>query len=766
MSVENSFLRKLIETKEWETVLNKDITADYFSGANKRAFKWLSDFKVKYGELPDKETFKKHFPEVNLNIESPETVGYYCDELRRKIRHNKLVTTLEKIDNLINDRDVDKCYTLLESLISEVNSDFTFTEKVDLGANTEKRFQDYLVNKATGGMTGIPLGIYPLDKQTGGIKEVDLISFLAKSGVGKAVTLDTPILTISGWKPMKNVSYEDKVFGSDGKPYNITGIFPQGKKQVYRVHFVDGTFVDCCKDHLWSYNTVYRVTRGYDNFKVTTTESLYNNTEVNLRNKSNNPVVFIPVNKPVEFERKELPLDPYALGLLLGDGYVGTGNSSPTFTNPEQDLVERLRKSLEGIVTLESGDYNKICYRLVSKWTKSNNLRKIYNKLGLADCRSGNKFIPRIYLESSVDDRKKLLAGLLDTDGSITSRGASAFYTSSKQLADNVVELVRSLGYRTFLSAIERADKKSTEYKVHISTKDFLASSKKHYNAYTERIEKVRTNKHFDRLYISHIEKLDTYAEMQCISVDSPDHTYICKDYIVTHNTFLLCIIASNLIKAGYKTLFLTKEMSPHQILKRVDAIMSGVSYSRLKDGALTNDEESIYKDYLENIAPKYASKLSIELIINGVAECAAKIDAYKPDIVLIDGGYLMSEGKDPEDWKAVLSVFKAFKIIALNRKIPIITTTQLTDKGNIAYATSLKQYCDGMWAMLQDEVQRAAKEVEIQTLKIRDGEWTPKFTMQFDFREMNYDVVYANFDDKKERTFKVDKPQTLKKLS
>ena len=189
MSVENSFLRKLIETKEWETVLNKDITADYFSGANKRAFKWLSDFKVKYGELPDKETFKKHFPEVNLNIESPETVGYYCDELRRKIRHNKLVTTLEKIDNLINDRDVDKCYTLLESLISEVNSDFTFTEKVDLGANTEKRFQDYLVNKATGGMTGIPLGIYPLDKQTGGIKEVDLISFLAKSGVGKTFLL-------------------------------------------------------------------------------------------------------------------------------------------------------------------------------------------------------------------------------------------------------------------------------------------------------------------------------------------------------------------------------------------------------------------------------------------------------------------------------------------------------------------------------------------------------------------------------------------------
>ena len=229
--------------------------------------------------------------------------------------------------------------------------------------------------------------------------------------------------------------------------------------------------------------------------------------------------------------------------------------------------------------------------------------------------------------------------------------------------------------------------------------------------------------------------------------------------------TFMLCIVAANLIKAGYKVLFLTKEMSPHQILKRMDAIMANVSYSRLKDGQLSSSEEEIYKEFLEKEAPKYASKLSIELVVNGVAECASKIDGYKPDIVLIDGGYLMSEGKDPEDWKAVLAVFKAFKVIALNRKIPIITTTQITDKGNIAYATSLKQYCDGMWGIMQDEVQRAAKEVEIQTLKIRDGEWRPKFTMAWDFTNMKYDVVYQEFD-KESKSFKMQEPVALKKLN
>lgn len=765
MSIENSFLKKLIETKDWDTVLDKDIDISYFSGANKRAFKWISDFKIKYGELPDKETFKKRFPEITLDIEAPETVGYYCDELRQKIKHNKLVAALEKVDTLINDREVDKCYNLLEDLITEVNSEFTLKESIDLGSNTEKRYQDYLVSKASGGMTGIPLGIYPIDKQTGGVKEVDLLAFLAKSGTGKAVTLDTPILTMNGWKPMRDITYSDKIFGSDGKPYDIIGIYPQGKKQVYRVHFVDGTFVDCCKDHLWSYNTVHRVTRGYTNFKTITTEDLYSGKVVNLIGKNGSRNVFIPVNKAVDFEKKDLPIKPYVMGLLLGDGYFGDDSSSVTFSNAEADVIEKLKEGLKDLVDVHFGGKNVYRYSLVKKQgDKFNKLKQILKELDLWKCRSLDKFIPRIYLESSIEDRQELLAGLLDTDGSISGRGASNFSTTSIKLVNDFIELVRSLGYRTTLKSYKREDK-NTEYIIHIKSKDFLASSKKHYNRYRERVVKFKTTKHFDRLYIDYIEKLNEEKDMQCISVNSPDCTYICKDYIVTHNTFLLCIIAANLIKAGYKVLFLTKEMSPHQILKRMDAIMANVSYSRLKDGQLSSSEEEVYKEFLEKEAPKYASKLSIELVVNGVAECASKIDSYKPDIVLIDGGYLMSEGKDPEDWKAVLAVFKAFKVIALNRKIPIITTTQITDKGNIAYATSLKQYCDGMWGIMQDEVQRAAKEVEIQTLKIRDGEWRPKFNMNFNFTDMKYDVIYQDFD-KQNKTFKMQEPVALKKLN
>ena len=157
------------------------------------------------------------------------------------------------------------------------------------------------------------------------------------------------------------------------------------------------------------------------------------------------------------------------------------------------------------------------------------------------------------------------------------------------------------------------------------------------------------------------------------------------------------------------------------------------MSDNKRKSGQLRKAEEEQYRDYLENIAPRYKGKLSIELVTNGVNECIAKVDAYKPEILLVDGGYLMSEGADPEDWKAVISVWKAFKIMSLDRKVPTIITSQLTDKNTVAYSTGLKQYCDGIWILKQDDVQRAAKEVSIENIKIRDGEHLLPFTMNWD---------------------------------
>lgn len=764
MSVENKLLLKVLETKDWETVMDKGITAKYFSGSNRRAFKWISDFKVSYGDIPTVETFKKHFPEVSLNVDAQEQVGYYCDEVRKKIRQNKLVSVLDQIPDKINKGDIDVCYEDLGKLLLEVNTDFTFTEKLDIGKNALQRFDDYQKSKLTGGMTGYSLGIKPIDKQTGGMKDVDLLTFLGRSGLGKATTLDTPILTTKGWKNMGDITYDDQLFGRDGKPCNITGIYPQGKKQVYRVHFVDGTFVDCCKDHLWYVNTTNRANKGYNEFKTYTTEDLFNEKDFKLRTDGGRKV-FIPVTKPIQFEKKPLPIDPYVLGLLIGDGYLDCGDGTITFTNAESDVVATLKDKLQGIVEVLECPWNTIQYRLVKfEGEYHNTLKTHLRTLGLMGTKSATKFIPKDYLYSDEEDRRALLAGLIDTDGHITTRGATNFSTTSYQLAMDVMELGRGLGYRTYFNQNDRTlQGKGVEYSVHFSTKDHIATSNKHLVNYTKG---VKSRKHFDRLYIDYIEILDKFEEMQCISVDSSDHTFICKDYIVTHNTWLLCMIAAKLIKAGYKVLFLTKEMSPNQLMKRMDAIMAQISYSRFKKGTLTPAEEEQYRIYLEQYAPRYADRLSIEMVLNGVNECVAKVDAYQPDVLLVDGGYLMAEGADPEDWKAVLSVWKAFKVMALSRKIPVVVTSQLTDKGSVAYATSLKQYCDGIWCLKQNDVQKAEREISIETLKIRDGEHITPFTMSWDFTEANGfgEVLFETFDGK-ESFFKKEEPNSLTKL-
>ena len=189
MSVENKLILKLLESKDWDVVVDKGITQNYFTGSNKRAFKWISNFKLNYGTLPDLDTFKKHFPEVNLLVDARECTAYYCDEVRKKIRQNKLVSVLEGAADKINAGNVDSVYTDLTKLLMEVNTEFTFAEKVDIGRQTEERFKEYELNKITGGMTGIPLGILPIDKQTGGVKDMDLYTILARSGVGKSFML-------------------------------------------------------------------------------------------------------------------------------------------------------------------------------------------------------------------------------------------------------------------------------------------------------------------------------------------------------------------------------------------------------------------------------------------------------------------------------------------------------------------------------------------------------------------------------------------------
>ena len=354
--------------------------------------------------------------------------------------------------------------------------------------------------------------------------------------VGKAEPLDALVLTPDGFKQMGDIKVHDKVISGSGKPCNVTGVFPQGIKDVYRISFSDGTSVECCKEHLWKIQTpedrIVRPNRGRQTqkYRVVETRDLFGELK-NARGENKYSIDYV---KPVEFPKKELRIPPYVLGALIGDGCLTHGNCA--ICNPENDIIEKIKEKCKNYAGIGTYSSKNKCqrYSLVGE-----NIRKDLRSYGLLEKRSYEKSIPFDYLHSDVEDRIELLKGLFDTDGSVYKNSSFIDYsTASKQLADDIVYLVRSLGGKATLKVSESHYTKNGErvdcrkrYRITANMNGNIVpvSSKKHLSRY-------KTNKKSCKKFISDIE-FSRRTECQCIMVDDPDHLYVTNDFIVTHNT-------------------------------------------------------------------------------------------------------------------------------------------------------------------------------------------------------------------------------------
>lgn len=360
--------------------------------------------------------------------------------------------------------------------------------------------------------------------------------FVGPSGIGKAQPLDEPVLTSRGWKPMGELTLKDKVIDPvTGDSISILGVYDRGKLPVYRITFSDGTSTRVSKDHLWE---VIKKSHGeYKSFVIDTNYLLDNYKKFN--GKHWKYPFMIPNTKPVVFEKMVLPIHPYVLGFILGDGCIsGNKNCSRVSTNiiDSNEVIQRL-KSFGAEISLGNDypDHGTTHFRILGL--------KILKNLGLTGCKSKDKFIPDIYLKSSINDRKLLLAGLLDTDGSTPigkkSKTCINYSTTSRLLAEQVAYLLRSLGETASVKKHDRSHEgKSITYLVHcnISFNPYLRRYKqeildKNFSDTT----KIRNHKEKRIVDISYLEELP----VRCIKVDSERGLYITKDFIVTHNTTL-----------------------------------------------------------------------------------------------------------------------------------------------------------------------------------------------------------------------------------
>jgi phosphate starvation-inducible PhoH-like protein len=399
-----------------------------------------------------------------------------------------------------------------------------------------------------------------------GVIEVAPLAFMR----GRAQPLHTLVLTPTGFRPIGELQVGDFVIGSDGRPTEVQGVYPQGFKEIYRVHTQDGSSTLASGDHLWAVYTASDRRRNKA-ARVLETKEMIGNLRAAHAHRYELPLL----SDAVEFPSQTVPLDPYVLGLLLGDGCI-TCATTPGFTTQDPELAESIGRLVPGIVVRRKTDVDYVLKRerLPGEViTRENPVTGAIRRLGLSGATSNSKFVPAVYLQNSSDVRLAVLQGLMDTDGGpVTQAGRTCrvqYSTCSDRLRDDVTFLVQSLGgvvYTRTRLADGRTPGLARGRDVHHRSDTHILDIRLPAGVAPFRL--ARKVAKYDEngggrpmRFIDRIEPAGT-EEAVCIQVAAEDSLYVTEDFLLTHNTlndaFIILDEAQNTTAEQMK-MFLTR---------------------------------------------------------------------------------------------------------------------------------------------------------------------------------------------------------------
>jgi len=357
--------------------------------------------------------------------------------------------------------------------------------------------------------------------------------------------LYSKVLTPNGFVEIGNLKIGDEICGTNKSIQTVLGVFPKGNKKIYKMIFSNGQIVECSEDHLWT------VINTNTNHKTTRTVSFLNKSGIQNRHSENwNASKYYVPTTICEFnDKNNFILDPFLVGLLIGDGSLSSKRSSIelSLALDQEYILDRIIVP-ENIKFTATRDEKKHYLRV--KFSRIENhgptMHDYVEMIGLLGVYSDTKFIPKEYLYSSYESRLKLLDGLTETDGHVNKKGLLEYGTISSRLCFDVVELLRGLGKQVHYYLKER--KKNSSYS---NTSIWKISELKGYKNGIKLID---------------IQDTGEYTEMMCIKVSNDDHLYITNDYVLTHNTTTSIVLAQAMITEGLK---LVKEGANPIDLKR-----------------------------------------------------------------------------------------------------------------------------------------------------------------------------------------------------
>jgi DNA repair exonuclease SbcCD ATPase subunit/intein/homing endonuclease len=471
------------------------------------------------------------------------------------------------------------------------------------------------------------------------------------NGAGKAQPLYSKILTPLGWNTIGNIKIGDEIVSANGDISKVIDIPFIGEENVYEITFKDGRKVKCGENHLFR---VWGYFESKWQWKILSLLEILKEKENSLGNFTDNH--FIQLFEAENFIKKDvdLPINPYLLGVLIGDGSFTSSNV--TITNTDEELLNKVRNILDftcpRIVKLHLSKVQTRCSYRINYGIKYEKhiFKEELKKLNLYGKRSWEKNIPELYKNISFNQKIELLRGLMDTDGTADRNGSISYSTTSYELAKDIQELIFSIGGICKISEknpsfTNKGIKKKgrLSYQLNIRYKNpselFSLSRKK---------ERCKNYQYKDslRLRIEKIEKIEKEI-VKCISIDHPSQLYVTDNYVVTHNSTCLDALCFCLFKKPFRKVtlsLLVNSMTKKNCLVEIEftigqdfyKIIRGIKPNKFEiyknNVLLNNTNQDDYQKYLEENILHINHKAFCQVCVLGSASYVPFLELPLPD--------------------------------------------------------------------------------------------------------------------------------------
>ncbi|GAA0810692.1 replicative DNA helicase [Spirilliplanes yamanashiensis] len=636
-------------------------------------------------------------------------------------------------------RDVDDIVDLAQQAVYDVTERRVSEDFAVLSEMLQPTLDEIEAIGASGGqMTGVPTGFSDLDRLLGGLHPGQLIIVAGRPGLGKALALDTPLATPTGWTTMGEVAVGDRLMGADGRP---TAVIATSEVMIdrpcFEVEFSDGSTIVADGSHLWA--TQDRKDRRYGRpAQVRTTAEIAATVRTDTADRRVNHSVRNAL--PLELPETSLPIGPYTLGAWLGDGHSAAAritSADPEVAwhieadgyrvEPSGPLLYAIRlaepETPSEVRCVVCGD--GFAPRRLGATTCGMSCAARARRLGVAasvavcaDCgepspamRKGNdgrrcrechavsgsvtaqlrslgvlndKHIPATYLRSSEPQRRALLAGLLDTDGTVTSTGNCQYTSTSRRLADDVRELIVGLGYRCTVTTRQvsgRSANSSTAYTLNFTTTDDVFRLQRKALLHKQRRRGAGDARTSSR-YIVDVRPVAS-VPVKCVSIDNADKLYLAgRTMIPTHNSTASMDFARNAaIRANCASAIFSLEMSKIEIVMRLLSAEARVPLHVLRSGQLSDDDWTKLARCMGEIseAPIFCDDTPSMNLMEIRAKARRLKQRHDLKLIVVDYLQLMTSPKRTESrQQEVADLSRGLKLLAKEVECPLIAVSQL----------------------------------------------------------------------------------------